>query len=377
MGVIRGRVLDPDGSPVGAGVEVGAGRPGPHCTPPRIGESASARTADDGSFVLEKLKSMEFTVSAWRRIGKEAERAWAFRIPEGSTEVVLRLAPLARDAPQSELAREPSPHEPAATAITGRIVLPQGPDRAHPLAIKGSPESGGVERQFQPSWKGVFDTGTLSAGRWNFRVLAPSGLVVGEAHGIATGRRGVEIPIDPHGVIWGKVLLPSGESAGPGVWVWAANQAEGGRSLPGGESGIETNEDGSFRLEYLGNFRFGLMARGRPKSDRFPHDLVPGPAALDVAPGARDVVLRLAPRAPLKGTLLAVDGNPAVPHRLVASRKDNLFFWEAITNKDGSFEFPELPPGRVRIFYRWGGKEIDLGEPEAPATDVVLRLPAK
>ena len=113
------------------------------------------------------------------------------------------------------------------------------------------------------------------------------------------------------------------------------------------------------------------------ESGRFPFDLVPGPAALDVAPGTRDVVLRLAPRAPLKGTLLTADGQPAVPHRLVGSRKDNLFFWEAITGEDGSFDFPELPPGRVRIFYRWDGKEIDLGEPEAPATDVVLRLPAK
>jgi hypothetical protein len=321
------------------------------------------------------LKSMEFTVSAEFRVGKETEGAWAFRIPEGSTEVVLRLASVDRDARQSELAREPSPHEPAATAITGRLVLAQGPDRAHHLAIKGTPESGGVERQFQPSWKGAFDTGTLPGGRWNLRVLAPSGLVVGEANGVATGSRGIEIPISPHGEVRGKVLLPSGDSAGSGVHVWAANPDR--RFGPGGEAHAETNEDGAFLLEYLGDFRFGLMARGPMKSDRFPFDLVPGPAALDVAPGARDVVLRLALRSPLKGTLLTADGQPVVPHRLVGSRKDNLFEWEAIMGKDGSFEFPDLPPGRVRIFYRWDGKEIDLGEPEAPATDVVLRLPAK
>jgi hypothetical protein len=376
-GTIRGRVLDADGRPVGAGVEVGADRPGQHCTPPRNGESASALTADDGTFVLEKLTSMEFTVHARRTIGEEIEAALAFRIPEGSTEVVLRLAPVDRSAPRPALAREPSPHEPAATAITGRLVLAPGPDRAHHLAIKGTPESGGVERQFPPSWKGVFDTGTLPAGRWNLRVLAPSGLVVGEAHGIATGSRGIEIPISPHGEIRGRVLLPGGESAGPGVTVWAANQGEGGRSCPGGTARTETDEHGAFLLEYLGDFRFGLMAQGPRKSDRFPFDLVPGPAALDVAPGARDIFLTLAPRAPLKGTLLTADGIPAVPHRLVGSRKDNLHLWESVSGKDGTFEFPELPPGRVRIFYRWGDKEIDLGEPEAPATDVVLRLPAK
>ncbi len=374
-GTLRGRVLDVEGNPVGAGVEVSAGRPGPQCTPPRAGESARARTAEDGSFVLEALKSMEFTVTAWRTPGEKSERAWAFRIPEGSTGVVLRLAPVRRDAPPPEVDRESSPHEPAPSAITGRLVLAEGPDRAHSLVIKGTPSSGGEERVFRPSWAGAFDTGSLAAVPWTLRVEASSGLVVGEARDVIPGTRGLEIPVAAHGVIRGRVLLPGGEPAGAGVGVWAANLGEGGRFGPGGASHGETTGDGAFLVEYLGEFEFALMARGPGKSDRFPHDVVPGPAVLHVAPGARDVVLRLAPRAPLKGVLLAADGQPAVQRRLMGSREDYPFPWEAATGQDGSFEFPALPPGRVRIFYRWNGKEIDLGEPEAPATDVVFRLP--
>jgi hypothetical protein len=376
-GTIRGRVLLADGSPAGAGLVVFSDRPGTQCTPPRSGESACAETAEDGSFVLEKLRAMEFTVGTHRRNGKTTEGALALRIPEGSTGVTLRLALVEGNAPRSDWDCEPSPHEPAGTAITGRLVLAEGPDRAQYVALRARPASGGGERVFRPSPKGVFDTGTLVGGPWTLRVVAPSGLVLGEADNVAPGSRNLEIAVDPRGVIRGRVLLPDGAPVGPGTHVWAANQGEKGRSCPGGRSFTETVEDGSFVLEYLVDIEYGLMARGPMKSNRFPYDLVPGPAALGVKPGAREVVLRLSPRSPVKGVLLDENGQPAVPHRLVASREDCLFRWNVSTGKDGSFEFPELPAGKVRIFLPWGGKEHTLGEPEAPASDLVLRLPAK
>jgi len=370
-GTLRGRVLDAEGNPVGAGVRVRAGPAEPTCLIGAAGESASAPTSEDGTFVLGKLKEMEFNVFARRGNGEKLEGAAAFRIPEGSTGIVLRFAPVDERTVSTALDREPSPHEPAATAITGRLVLTEGPDRAHTLAIIGVPESGGIERRFRPSRKGVFDTGTLSAGRWNFRIVAPNDLVVGEAREVAAGSRGLDVRIAQHGVVRGKVLLPDGDSAGPGATVWARALGDDDRERPGRTASTMTNEDGTFVLEYLGDFRFGVEARkGTP-------DLVEGPTALDVRPGAKDVILRLARRSSVKGVLLAADGTPAPAHRLEACRADYLRPWEVTSGKDGVFEFPELPPGGIRIIFRWGGKVIDLGEPEAPATDVVLRLPAK
>lgn len=88
-GTIAGRVLDRDGSPVGAGVTVSASIANPAAHRP--GSSSSTVTADDGTFVIEFLGNFIFTVTAVRETPSGPQRASGSDHRPGTTHLEIRL----------------------------------------------------------------------------------------------------------------------------------------------------------------------------------------------------------------------------------------------------------------------------------------------
>jgi hypothetical protein len=392
MESIEGRVLDADGNPVGAGQQVEAVNQ-PIEDSVRIcgnrfrGDASWARTREDGTFTIEFLDRRPYVVRAWRTGGDPRDRrlAEAHWIPAGSTGVMLRLMPCDPDADDRRLPREPGPHRPAASAITGRAVSPSGSQVLPDTRLEVIPEAGGERHSRHLPRSGTFDTGTLPEGRYTLRVLSGSNLPCGEAKGVRSGTRDLELRLDPRGTIEGRVLDSSGRPVGRGLRVRAELASSEGTRGPGHSSFAWTRDDGTFTVEYLGDFEFALTAHPMPPwrdplGDR-PIPKATGDLASRSLTGVhartQGVVLRLEAPVVLTGTVLLEDGYPLSGCELVATQEGRAGAETSRTGAKGVFRFERLAAGKVRLRAKLRGRELDLGEWDAPGEGIVFRLPGE
>jgi hypothetical protein len=383
-GTIRGRVLDGAGEPVGAGVAVNAGKfERGLCGTRGRGYDSGTRTRDDGSYFIEFLTSGDFTVTAYREAAGKKESARADLVPEGSTEVELRLGPTPRE-PRESLER-PAPdrsrYRPAMTSISGRVVRPEGTEWPEWLTVEFLSIGGKVCKAVYVDKNGVFDTGTMEPGTYTVRAVSGSGLECGARAGVESGSRDVEIAIGSHGSITGQVFLPDGAPAGAGLYVHAlVTGFPKVPHFPGNSGSTRTREDGTFRIDFLGEGAFSLRAvpgERRGLLSSWPVD--------DIRPDTKGLALRLVESAAIAGVLLAADGAPCHPCEIRAVQEGRGEGECVRTNTKGVFNFTKIAAGKFRVLanprvdeHRNDGQKwpsIDLGEFESPATDLRLELP--
>lgn len=377
---IRGIVVDAEGVAVGPGIAVHADAEG-WCGNKGLGEWSACRTGKDGRFVLEFLRRFHVSVMAARGEGLAKEGAKVRRVPPGSTELVLRLGPVKDLGPVKELkwgSRDDGPdistasYEPAATAVTGRLIPPSGSELRETYDVELVPEGGGPSLGARSLPSGYFDTGTLPKGKYSVRIKGPGGLPCAERKGVETGARRLEFALDSLGTISGQVFDPSGIPVGAGVMVKAEVPNPGG---PGRWSDATTREDGTFLIEYLGDFAFDVKAISN--DDR--KSLTGSWPVAGVKPGTKGVALHLETTVSVSGRVVDAVGNPiarsyvkAFQGRVYESGDDS-----AQTDEKGGFLLSRLARGRVRLKVHWNGSDCDLGEHDAPAEGLELRLPAK
>ena len=98
----------------------------------------------------------------------------------------------------------------------------------------------------------------------------------------------------------------------------------------------------------------------------------------DVKPGGEAVVLKVKKGVPASGRLLDAHGDPVRTHLLSAMHIEGdpgPGARTAIHGNEGRFDFAGLAPGKHRILAYVDGKQVVVGELDAPAKDVELRLP--
>lgn len=377
-GSIQGRVLDAEGKPVGAGVRVGVdGEYGSHCGNRNLGHTGAAMTREDGTFVIEFLDYANFLVFASR----DDEIASADLVPVGATDVVLRLGARSGESPEDRSRRERvrASYTPAATAVTGRLLPPEGTDLPKHCHLEFRSGGGSERLHVQPDRRGVFDTGTLAPGTYAIQVITESGLVIGERGEAQSGTRGVEIALEPHGCIEGQVFLPSGALAGADYRVTASSRTSREEPKRGFRSEALTRADGTFRIAYVGDYEFTLYVvppmgvRGRVAAHE---GLVSG-----IRSETRGVAVRMEELVDLDGTLVDAEGLPCVGWEIVATAARTGVQRLTKTDEKGRFEIRQVFPGRARVVAvpearnSARKREVDLGEFEAPAENLRLQLP--
>lgn len=384
-GSIEGVVLDSQGRRVGPGLVVHAGLSRESfCGTIGDGEASSTRTRKDGSFVLEFLGNHSFTVSAQRGEGPTLEAARAYWLPRGSRGVVLTLGPRA-GVPKDSL--EPAPHEPAATAITGRVVHPLALEPGEHLTVLARPEGGGEEVRARVSPSGVFDTGTLTPGIYTLLVRSSEN-PAGERKGVAAGTRGVDIGVDIHGCISGQVMDSAGKPVGKGVVVTAEAILEEGPKKMRVRSSALTRADGSFVIRYLGDHEFSVWAHPSWRAEERTSDDVEGWSVNGLRPDVKGLVVHLVAPASLSGRVRREKVTPP-PHalRIRADQpgrgRPGSPGREADVDAEGNFRLEGLAAGRARLvlLLERGPSQYphvyDLGEFEVPGEGLDLEIPAK
>ena len=375
-GTIAGRVLDEAGRPAGAGVMVSAllTRRGQSGTLPAGGYS-SARTREDGSFLVEYLDATDFTVTATTGARGAESRAYACKIPLGATGGVLRFPRKDQRDPATPNFSRTSPHEPAPTAITGRLLLREGSELPEHFKLEAVPETGGEKKAFYPDPDGIFDTGTLPDGTWTLRGVSPDGLMAGERRGIKAGSREVAIPLDTHGWIEGRVLAADGTPVGAGFVVRASVPGDSEARGPGRDGTALTRKDGSFRVEFLKEFRFTLSVMPPHTEDPRPHPEIPASVQRDVPTGSRWTTLRFVVPVTVTGTVTNLDGKPLPGVEVDARQADRESGDFARTDRDGTFTLRRLAAGKFRVILSRENEKAELGDFEAPADGLVIKYP--
>ncbi len=187
------------------------------------------------------------------------------------------------------------------------------------------------------------------------------------------GGEEVVVTLERGGSVTGRVIDEEGRAVGAGVPVNARAQ---GDVAPRAGTGWTAYTDavGAFVLEALGDHAFTLAAGGGDSG------LVAVAQVRDVRVARTDLVLRVRRGVTLTGRLRDADGKPVRTHLLAAAPTvpdGTISPTTRIDGDDGRFVFRGVHPGRVRLRCFVGDRFVDLGECDAPATDVELVLPGQ
>jgi RNA polymerase sigma factor (sigma-70 family) len=352
---ISGTVVDRvTGEPV-AGVRVSSQSVDPS---PRFMNNVQAVSAADGTFTLAALAPGAYMVWTY---GGEFTSTQRNRVEAGSRDLRIAVE--------------------RGLSVSGRVV--DALDR--PVEAGGNIAAMGVGADGKPDWArqgmatvgegGVFRVGGLSAGAYDL-VLNPryGGRSGPQAilRDVTAGSEGVVLRVPAGEPIRGRVVDEDGKPPESGGMLSVIPQGSTSRDMEGAWAGI--TPDGTFTTPPLDAARtYDLSV-----------EQVPGrlPAALrGIAPGARDVVLRLRRARTITGRVVDEQGRPAPEGVPVAARAPDLAAEEpgarssTATRPDGTFTLETLADAAFRVTV--GGRNSDLLPAEqdvlAGATGVEIR----
>jgi RNA polymerase sigma factor (sigma-70 family) len=324
---ISGRVVGGDGAPIAKAelwLTVEGGRSG-----------TTARTGDDGRF--------EIIVSGDGPYALVARPPAATSILRGTLDLDKRyLRAVMRDV--------------AAGTKGLDVVLPVGEEIEGVLVdASGAPAAQRwivVEPLVTPKIDGLIGDGerpgarTGADGRFVVTGLAPGGyrlleftmtpwrktpLAGGES--VAAGARGVRLAMPGTAAISGRVV---DETGAPFAGVAVVARDAGGAAFPSG-----TAADGTFKIEGVPGF--GVYTVEAKVNQRAPM------RAVDVAPGATGVTIRLVRGLPVRGRLVDAAGKPVATATLVFRKEHGDIEATAHTDADGRFAVENLLSGTFRV----------------------------
>jgi hypothetical protein len=262
---------------------------------------------------------------------------------------------------------------PHPTAITGTVVNHRGQvPAALGVFVTPGPQGGKLAYPAAAVARdGAFETGPLEPGSYTLSAWT-NGLKCGDAVGIASGARNVRVVIQSRAEISGKVVDPDGNPAKEGILVVAEamNQAD---RLPGTRSTAWTEADGSFKIQFLGEFEYQVYAtQGTGSTPLAP--FIGGWPEKGIRVGRGGVTVRLERPAKLSGTLLGPDGRPFGKGGIRAFQERNDGTRTGVVKEDGTFSIEGLLPGKARIQHHFPRKWKPVAEVNAPAEDLRLTV---
>lgn len=358
---LAGRVLDDAGRPVTARLVLALqgrtadGRPDPRAT------ARVTRPEGGDTFRVDGLPAGTFDLRVEVRDGGASGLcpAEVSGVRAGRLDLELRLV---RGAPLRVRLTDPQ-GRPLGGAGTLVYAEPEDEPEGSPAGRYGQrePDDGPV-----PVWR----VDPLAPER-GYRLLVSG--VPGYARrtlgGLRPGPEVQTVVLEPTGTVEGRVLTADGAPPprGTPVRAWAEGHEDG--------EPLDTtfaDAEGAFRLDLGATARVVLAAGGSGST------LASAGALRGVAPGARGLLLRVVPGATLSGWLLDAEGAGVAVGALVARTGEATQTVRLpLSDATGAFALPGLPPGRVRLAYEHAGTAHDLGEHEAPATRLRLRLPSR
>jgi RNA polymerase sigma-70 factor (ECF subfamily) len=343
-GIVRGRVLRPDGSPVEGAVVDALSRRGRDI----VEISGATLSAADGSFRLPvRIGRAMVRATAAGMEQRDLPKDWHTPVRTDAIPASLRVDVSAKDEATIDLVLVPK----VATDDTG--VLAGVVRREDGESPRGAVVRIGAALVCAAADDGSFVFEHLSPRRYWVTATA-DGCAEGKAPAVevaATGvTKGVEVVLPRPLSISGRVVAPDG-SAVPGASISVETQAGRYGDAP---TVTVTANDGAFVVRGLSGGDWIVMARA------------PGFANAEVvaAAGTKDAVVRLEKTLAIAGVVTAaVDGTPVAGVRVSAMYSSNRsgfsLYRSATTDAAGRFELTSLAPDLYRL---WFGSEGDAGD---------------
>jgi hypothetical protein len=261
---------------------------------------------------------------------------------------------------------------PPSAKIGGRVTGVEAPRFKNVLVIVRATD-GSMESIAVPDATGAFVTPRPVTVGLRYEVIA---VAPDDAHGsgavrsgVAAGQTDVALELQPMLPIRGRVVdAASGTGMQADIEGWSTNPP---RRMAGLLVTAGAQPDGRFELFGVPGLTYWLAARGAFG--------VHAGTEVAFAPGAEGVEIRLAAGTAVSGILLDADGGPVAGAVVRASRPEDADRpWlsnSGTTGKDGAFRIDGMRAGRIRLITWRKGREVPLGEFDAPAPSLEVRLP--
>jgi hypothetical protein len=424
-----GRVVDEDGRPVRGAVVTAAGTTSPSSTTDEAGAYDGTPSGADGYVpaLIERVAAGRADVRAARARGlsivgsvvaaagdpvaRPVSVRVVGRLPSGDADYtrrasvrvvdgVLRVPGLAPGAYDLWVVPEAAPADSAGARVSSTVVRDVAAGTtglvvrlARGVVLAGRIEDGdgvpvtgpgyvyayreGEAGKAHPVEGVVPGDGTFRVGpldetrRYDLLAVAFPGRRESLTTRIEPGDDRIVLVLQPAGRIAGRVETEDGKPVPASVPVGLLAEGADVRGV-GTRVFAYTKPDGTFEADGLAPFAFVVEAGGGRSGYL-------GDPRSGVATGTTDVVLRVSAGVTLAGTLVDAAGAPVATTSLQAddgARRAAMRPYAQV-GLDGRFVLRGLRAGPVRLTLRAGEGWLEAGSVEAPASDVVVRVPAR
>jgi hypothetical protein len=329
------------------------------------------KTGKDGTFLVDGLDpNLEFSVTAGQQWGGKSEHApkTQQKVKPGTTDLRISLV--------------------RGQAISGTLVDEQGA----PVNLRVQVQVVGKTADDKPDYQkqrwgqsesdGTFRIGGLEAGVYDVTINSGwnqtgGGFAPASMKGIAAGTEGISITLRKGAPISGKVVDEKGDPIKQQTWMQITPSGETMGSP--GTSNAMVQQDGTFTTPALDTSKTYDLNVGQIQGYM-------GATAKGVAPGAKDVIIRMSKGGSIAGRVVDDAGNAVAKGVSVQAQAESLQpgqvggqAWAA-TKEDGTFLLEGL--GEFKFKVRAGGNNSEYAQTTADGThapgttDLVVRVKA-
>jgi hypothetical protein len=353
---IAGRLVDPEGRPIPArGLEVSLHYPWRG----KGWRSGGTAVGPNGSFVFDCLASGRYGLSVKSQsFGENRDATWLpARVDDIEAGTEGLVVTLRRGKP-----------------IAGRMEsgLTEAPEKGYWLHVTPADRRTRLlgNSHSEVHEDGTFVTGALEEGR-EYDLCVRVGGRFWVARRAKAGATEVVLRPEPmEGVISGTVVDETGKAVPAGVAVIAESRDGILQTVR-----VETAADGTFALGGLGTSAYRVRGGG------LGGEFTWAGSVPSIAPGKKDVVLRVRRGEVLRGTVRASRGTPERHSLILVLDSDGEEVQHSFkTGEDGKFEVTGLPPGEVSVrldcYAPDGRRDPEIARVRVPCAPLELRAPA-